>query len=163
MNTDIVLGIFDRIKSWKDIKDGVTTQYRLLYLECMRNLDLMDCFKIDKSNKNDPDLKSLIKALELDYIELTFFDNNNTQILHKLINCKIEYKSEENKINGFKSNLLTSVYLKIRTIKKLAEIEKKGEALRNINYKVRLANIKEGLLKIVKILGEEKETFINKS
>jgi len=162
MDANLVLGIFDRIKLWKNVKDGVKTQYRLLYLECMRNLDLIDVLNLENPNGNDIDYKSVIKLLETNFIELTFFNKHNNKILISLTECETDYENEEDIVSNFRQNLLTSVYLKIKTVQKLVELEKKGDALKNINYKVRLKNIKSSLLKIVKILSKEKETFINK-
>lgn len=162
MDSSLALGIFDRIKLWKEVKDGVKTQYRLLYLECMRNLDLIDVLNFENGEGNDEDFKSIIKLLELDFIELTFFNSNNIEVLQKLTYSKVEYINEEDNSTSLRQNPLTSVYLKIKTVQKLVELEKKGKALKNINYKVRLKNIKSGLLKIVKILSKEKETVINK-
>jgi hypothetical protein len=165
MTEDILFGTYDRIIKWKKLKDDLDTKYRLLYLECRSNLELIKCFNTKSAKHNDPDLKDLIENLSIDIIELIHFESDKTTILEKLINeeMKIIKESDDSKI--IISNPLTSAYLKIKTVKTLNNLNSKGSALKNINYKVRIQNIKTILQKIIFIIENNddlKMLIINK-
>lgn len=147
--------IFDRISKWNTITGNSKAKLRLLYLECQKNLTLIDSLNLNKNDEIDNDYISIINCIETDILEMIFFEGKESKKFLEILKKTIIKKNIENEVDGIEEKsmkALTFVYIKIDVLKKLTTIKNEGIALRKINFKVRLKNIRDGLLKIVKTL-----------
>lgn len=167
---DIGFNVFDRGKEWKALEKDVHAKTRLLYLECRRNLALIDCMKLENKDKtiSAADLLTIAGLLETNIIEMIFMDsekgNKFFDILAKSVDQKYGNENDEVtgdpheiKGKGEKSIIKTAMfaYVRISLIKKLSSLPPKSKILDNIKLKTRLINIRDAMLSIVKKLREE--------
>lgn len=157
MQTETALFLFDKIEKWQKLKGEVQTRYRLLYLECKRNLSLIDCLNLEKGDGQDKDLLNIIPKLSTDIIELVFLDSSNRKILKSILNAQTDFEAESKNTKVEKLNSITSVYIKITTLKSIYELNPNGNMLKRINYKTRIKNIQNGLLTLIEVLSDSED------
>ena len=166
-NIEAAIDIFDRIKKWKNIGDANNTKLRLLYLEISKNLDVLNSIKLKKEKGvkfNAPDYLELIDILDTTILEVTFMESDSTERLFKnfkkfnISEIKSEYgKKDDNEKDKLKEpmDLLIFLYKKINSFKSLKTLfASENKALRNINFKVRLNNIKHAYSQLEIVLRQ---------
>jgi hypothetical protein len=151
--------VFDLATSYKQSGLDAHSVLRVLRVECLKNLRLLDALRPNiegKSVYKDADILMIVKYLEIDIFALvgTLAENNTKirRILHSNLNIQWNSESDREDDTTIQPNnlldLVESTYIKIWVIQKLVEEKPKGIALKNINYLKRLENIKKGLSKI---------------
>jgi hypothetical protein len=171
--------LIDKMDKYKQIKKDTTTFLRLLYLEILRNIEILNVidFKAYKSlNPNDPNIKSLIKLLETSVAEAIFYKEDNTKNanLYEKLRKQGQVKNKERKLmkleNGQErlvkgkfiyENVLQAisfVVVKIDLLRELSELKNEElEILKPIKIDVRLLNINQRLLMIKSSLDKMTE------
>lgn len=167
-----ITDLYDRIGKWKQLQDDLATKVRLLYLECCRNLALLNSLNLSRSGTkakiDDPDFLAAAAALEVEILEMIFFEGEKNSKFFKLLSKKIEMQPEESDAaplppgaeTSAERNIIqaaVSLYISIATLKKVAVMPRTGKALKRINFRTRLANIRTNLLAIVKVLAAAEE------
>jgi hypothetical protein len=164
--------VYDRLSKWRDLRRETHTKLRLLFLECRRNLEILEVIELEKTNgihTDDEDFKSAANALSIEVIEMVFLGEKGSGKLYEILRKKMrvtettghgedEDESHEREMSVMQA--IVYLYVKIATLKKILSIERKGSALKKIYYRSRLSNIKVNFLNIVKMLschGEVKE------
>ncbi len=162
------LEILDRMEKWNDSKISMQAKLGLLNLECRLNLNIIDSISIEKmkiDNEHIIDTFRVINkmetvVLEMVYLEASMFqeivnkDLNNESYWEKIKNV---FKADNDLLGGIDITLIQAcsfVYLKISTLKKIAENEKFNVALKDIYLKSRIKNIKIMLRVIINRLSE---------
>lgn len=159
------INIFDRLDKWHNLKQDVDAKIRLLYLECRRNLALLDCINEESihTETGNIEILKLFKLLETDILELIFMDGEQGNKLFKalsknMVNADLENDDGEsaadnkNKINTTVIQTAMYCYVRISVLKKLGSISDEITILKNIHYKKRLSNMRKALLAIIKNL-----------
>lgn len=153
--------VLDRYTKWHNLKRDVNAKIRLLYLECRRNLALLDCINTDKLNDEAclSDLLKLMLLFETDILEMIFMDGEKGNKLFDIF-LKPIVAEKENEDDSEKKEMRTFVqaamfiYVQASVLKKLGKPDIKASVLKKINYKVRISNLKKALSEIVKNLGD---------
>jgi hypothetical protein len=171
--------LIDKMDKYKQIKKDTTTFLRLLYLEVLRNIEILNVidFKAYKSlNPNDPNIKSLIKLLETSVAEAIFYKEDNTKNanLYEKLRKQGQVKNKERKLMKLEDgqerlvkgkfiyeNVLQAisfVVVKIDLLRELTELKNEElEILKPIKIDVRLLNINQRLLMIKSSLDKMSE------
>ncbi|MBI9053551.1 MAG: hypothetical protein JEY96_07015 [Bacteroidales bacterium] len=171
--------LIDKIDKYKQIKQDTTTFLRLLYLEVLKNIEILNVidFKAYKSlHPNDPNIKSLIKLLETSVAEAIFFKEDNTKNanLYEKLRKQGQVKNKERKLVRLEDgqerlvkgkfiyeNVLQAisfVVVKIDLLSELSELkDEELEILRPIKIDIRLLNINQRLLMIKSSLDKMPE------
>ncbi|MCA9744566.1 MAG: hypothetical protein H6695_13345 [Deferribacteres bacterium] len=163
--------VYDRISKWKQLKDDLAIKTRLLYLECSRNLALLSTVQLDRAGSeiaaDDEDYLAVVGGLEIDVLEMLFFEGEESSKFFKLLNAKMDESvddpGEERQARGRDSTPPTiiqacvALYVSIYTLRKIAQMPRKGIAFRKVNFRTRLRNIRSNFLAIVKMLSRQKE------
>jgi len=171
--------LIDKMDKYKQIKKDTTTFLRLLYLEVLRNIEILNVidFKAYKSlNPNDPNIKSLIKLLETSVAEAIFYKEDNTKNanLYEKLRKQGQVKNKERKLMKLEDgqerlvkgkfiyeNVLQAisfVVVKIDLLRELSELKNEElEILKPIKIDVRLLNINQRLLMIKSSLDKMPE------
>jgi len=169
---DIGFNVFDRLNKWKQLEKDGHAKTRLLYLECRRNLALIDCMKLGDQNENGSaaDLLNTAGLLETEILEMIFMDSEKGNKFFELLSKSVAQKNDDGndevtgdpdgikiKGKGKKSIIEAAMfaYIRISLIKKLSSLTPNSSILDNINLKTRLKNIRNAILSIVKKLHEE--------
>lgn len=171
--------LIEKIDKYKQIKKDTTTFLRLLYLEVLGNLEILNVidFKAYKSlNPNDANIKSLIKLLSTSVSEAIFYkedETKNTNLYEKL-RKQGQVKNREKKLVKLEDgqerlvkgkfiyeNILQAisfVVVKINLLRELSELSDEELAiLKPIKIDIRLLNINQRLLMIKSLLDKMPE------
>lgn len=146
------LSIYDRIDKWKSLKNNVESQIRLIYIECRKNMALLEIVKEEKGYKDEEIIK-IIGKLNIEITESIFCPGEGNKKLFKKLSKKIKvkipndiegqlpfsYSPEE--YNIYKT--LLTIYLKIYSVQLFAELKKEKVENLKILFSVRLKNIKD--------------------
>lgn len=171
--------LIDKIDKYKQIKKDTTTFLRLLYLEVLGNLEILNVidFKAYKSlNPNDPNIKSLIKLLSTNVSEAIFYkeDDTNKSNLYEKLQKQGQVKNRERKLLKLEDgqerlvkgkfiyeNILQAisfVVTKINVLRELSHLkDEELEILKPIKIDIRLININQRLLMIKSSLDKMPE------
>jgi len=171
--------LIDKIDKYKQIKKDTTTFLRLLYLEVLGNLEILNVidFKAYKTlNPNDPNIKSLIKLLSTNVSEAIFYKEDDTKNadLYEKLRKQGQVKNKERKLLRLEDgqerlvkgkfiyeNVLQAisfVVVKINLLRELSKLQNEElEILRPIKIDVRLLNINQRLLMIKSLLDKMPE------
>ena len=171
--------LIDKMDKYKQIKKDTTTFLRLLYLEVLRNIEILNVidFKAYKALRpNDPNIKSLIKLLETSVAEAIFYKEDNTKNanLYEKLRKQGQVKNKERKLMKLEDgqerlvkgkfiyeNVLQAisfVVVKIDLLRELSELKNEElEILKPIKIDVRLLNINQRLLMIKSSLDKMPE------
>ena len=166
---NVLTDVFDRLARWKGLKNEIHTKLRLLYLECRRNLELLQIVELENTDgihTDDEDYKSVVRALGTEVLEMIFLDGRANNRLYESLRHGFRFREiAEHENHAVSSNdrhvsLIQAVvylYVKIDTLKKILTIEKKGNALKKVYLRARISNIKESFINVVDILSCHKE------
>jgi hypothetical protein len=166
---NLLTDVFERLSKWRQLKNEIHTKLRLLYLECRRNLELLNVIELDNPEgilTDDEDYKSTANALQTEVLEMVFLDGRPNNKLYESLRKNFKYteisEGEDgapNKKEQHASVIQAVVYLyvKIDSLKKILGIERKGSAHKKIYIRARLANIKENFIHVVNLLSSHKE------
>lgn len=171
--------LIDKIDKYKQIKKDTTTFLRILYLEVLKNIEILNVidFKAYKSlPANDPNLKSLIKLLETSVAEAVFYKEDNTKNadLYEKLRKQGQVKNKERKLVKLEDgqerlvkgkfiyeNVLQAisfVVVKIDILNELSGLkDEELEILKPIKIDIRLLNINQRLLMIKSSLDKMPE------
>ena len=171
--------LIDKIDKYKQIKKDTTTFLRLLYLEILGNLEILNVidFKAYKSLKpNDPNIKSLIKLLSTNVSEAIFYKEDDTKNagLYEKLRKQGQVKNKERKLMKLEDgqerlvkgkfiyeNVLQAIsftVVKINLLRELSNLkDEELEILKPIKVDVRLLNINQRLLMIKSSLDKMPE------
>lgn len=171
--------LIDKIDKYKQIKKDTTTFLRLLYLEVLGNLEILNVldFKSYKSiNPNNLNVKSLVKLLSTSVSEAIFYKEDETKNanLYEKLRKQGQVKNKERKLLKLEDgqerlvkgkfiyeNVLQAisfVVVKINLLKELSELQDEElEILKPIKIDVRLININQRLLMIKSLLDKMPE------
>ncbi len=139
-------GLFDRWQQYREAREDAAALVRLLYIECRRNLALLDALNLDGS-QDDPDYVNVAQGLETAILEQVFMTGEKqTKALDK-IRQQTASSSEEIPVNT--TDALMRLYVKITTVQKISRLDADGKALKAIHYRTRLKNVKQQLLQII--------------
>lgn len=166
-----ITDLYDRISKWKQLKDDLAIKTRLLYLECARNLALLATVQLDKTGSeikaDDADYLAVIATLEIEILEMLFFEGEKNSKFFKLLNAQMETAlddpslEKQNRSSEKKPPTViqacVSLYVSIYTLKKIAQMPRTGKALRKVNFRTRLRNIRTNFVAIVQMLSRQKE------
>ena len=171
--------LIDKIDKYKQIKKDTTTFLRLLYLEVLGNMEILNVidFKAYKSLKpNDPNIRSLIKLLNTNVSEAIFYkeDDTNKSNLYEKLQKQGQVKNRERKLLKLEDgqerlvkgkfiyeNILQAisfVVTKIQVLRELSHLkDEELEILKPIKIDIRLININQRLLMIKSSLDKMPE------
>lgn len=171
--------LIDKIDKYKQIKKDTTTFLRLLYLEVLGNLEILNVidFKAYKSLKpNDPNIRSLIKLLSTNVSEAIFYkeEEANRSNLYEKLQKQGQVKNRERKLLKLEDgqerlvkgkfiyeNILQAisfVVTKIQVLRELSHLkDEELNILKPIKIDVRLININQRLLMIKSSLDKMPE------
>ncbi|PLX11790.1 MAG: hypothetical protein C0597_14535 [Marinilabiliales bacterium] len=171
--------LIDKIDKYKQIKKDTTTFLRLLYLEVLGNLEILNVidFKAYKTLKpNDPNIKSLIKLLCTNVSEAIFYKEDDTKNagLYEKLRKQGQVKNRERKLMKLEDgqerlvkgkfiyeNVLQAIsftVVKIDLLRELSNLkDEELEILKPIKIDVRLLNINQRLLMIKSSLDKMPE------
>lgn len=171
--------LIDKIDKYKQIKQDTTTFLRLLYLEVLGNLEILNVidFKAYKALKpNDANIKSLIKLLSTNVAEAIFYKEDDTKNadLYEKLRKQGQVKNKERKLLKLEDgqerlvkgkyiyeNVLQAisfVVVKINLLRELSELKNEElEIIKPIKIDVRLLNINQRLLMIKSLLDKMPE------
>ena len=169
--------VVQTFKEWRVLKKNIHAILRLLYLECLKNVELLKCLNLEDSKvpQNDPDFFRVIEQLEITTIEFLFLEGEKNTKIFNILSEKSEiiYEKGDRKTQDSSGQteitliqVVIFIYLKINVLKKLSRVYRtdggfleagKGKVLKNIRYKTRLNNIKSNLIEIIKVLERQKE------
>jgi hypothetical protein len=157
--TAVSFSIWDRYRSWRQQRLNVKAMLRLLYLESLRNLSLLDCldFSAKGSAKDGDTLKDVILALETDVLNNVFYEGRRNARIFSAMN-RLGHADEDDADNERPSlSLVLFLQTKIWTLKKIVSMNSKDKALKGIKYKERLRHIQTAYLEIIRRMSEMKE------
>jgi len=176
---NIIDKLIDKIEKYKQIKKDTTTFLRLLYLEVLGNLEILNVidYKAYKQLKpNDPNIKSLIKLLNTDVSEAIFYKEDDTKKsnLYEKLQKQGQVKNRERKLLKLEDgqerlvkgkfiyeNILQAisfVVTKVQVLRELSNLkDEELEILKPIKIDVRLININQRLLMIKSSLDKMPE------
>lgn len=167
-----ITDLYDRIAKWKQLKDDVAIKVRLLYLECSRNLALLSTINLDRAGSeikfDDADYIAIMSYLEIEILEMLFFEGEKNSKFFKLLNTRMDTTLEDPNLEkqsaGSKDRTpptviqaCVSLYVSIDTLKKISKMPRKGSAMKKVNFRTRLRNIRSNFLAIVEMLSRQKE------
>jgi len=176
---DLIDKLIDKIEKYKQIKKDTTTFLRILYLEVINNLEILNVidFKAYKSlPANDPNMKSLIRLLQTNIAEAIFYKGEETQNtgLYDKLRKQGQVKNRERKLVKLEDgneklvkgkfiyeNILQAisfVVVKINLLRELSELkDEELKILKPIKIDTRLLNINQRLLMIKSLLDKMPE------
>lgn len=171
--------LIEKIDKYKQIKKDTTTFLRLLYLEVLGNLEILNVidFKAYKVlQANDANIKSLIKLLSTSVSEAIFYKEDDTKNanLYEKLRKQGQVKNKEKKLLKLEDgherlvkgkfiyeNILQAisfVVVKINLLRELSELTDEELAiLKPIKIDIRLLNINQRLLMIKSLLDKMPE------
>lgn len=167
-----ITDLYDRISKWKQLKDDLAIKARLLYLECSRNLALLNTINLERGGSeikaDDEDYIAIVNSLEIEILEMLFFEGEKNSKFFKLLNARMDTTLDdpnlEKQTAGSKNQTpptviqaCVSLYVSIDTLKKISKMPRKGRALKKVNFRTRLRNIRSNFLAIVQMLSRQKE------
>lgn len=171
--------VIDKIGKYKQIKKDTTTFLRLLYLEVLKNIEILNVidFKAYKSlPANDPNIKSLMKLLDTSISEAVFYKEDDTKNadLYEKLRKQGQVKNKERKLVKLEDgqerlvkgkfiyeNVLQAisfVVVKIDLLRELSELkDEELEIIKPMKIDTRLLNINQRLLMIKSSLDKMSE------
>jgi hypothetical protein len=166
---NLLTDVYERLSKWKQLRNEIHTKLRLLYLECRRNLEILEVVELEQTNHihtDDEDYKSVIKALGTDILEMVFLEGKSSNKLYESLRKEFKFREigehDDKEQAGREESVsvmqaIVYLYVKIDTLKKILAIEKKGSALKKVYLRSRLSNIKENFINVVTFLSCHKE------
>ena len=171
--------LIDKIDKYQQIKKDTTTFLRLLYLEVLGNLEILNVidFKAYKDLKpNEPNVKSLTRLLSTNVSEAIFYKEDDTKNanLYEKLRKQGQVKNKERKLVKLEDgqerlvkgkfiyeNILQAisfVVVKIDLLRELSKLkDEELEILKPIKIDIRLLNINQRLLMIKSLLDKMPE------
>ncbi len=171
--------LLNKIEKYKAIKQDTTTFLRVLYLEVVGNLEVLQTInfsEFDSVKVNHPKLQSLLRMLQTDVAEGVFYKEQaapNAQLYEKLRKqgqVKNRNQSLLAMVNGVEKssdkrfiyeNILQAisfVVLKVNLLRKLSSLtEDELSIVKSMKVKVRLININQRLLMIKSVMDKMEE------
>lgn len=165
----------DRYSKWKQLGDDVDAKIRLLYLECRRNLALLDCLRMEKGRAKGTESAALLKIiplLETSIIEMAFMDDQKGKRLFDILNKEIDLnpgkkpaakdntETMKDKKRKTRIKVAMSIYASVKTLEGLTKLNADAKMLKKIDYRRRIENIRKAYLCL--IISLHKEPAINK-
>ena len=167
--------LIDKIDKYQQIKKDTTTFLRLLYLEVLGNLEILN--KAYKDLKpNEPNVKSLTRLLSTNVSEAIFYKEDDTKNanLYEKLRKQGQVKNKERKLVKLEDgqerlvkgkfiyeNILQAisfVVVKINLLRELSKLkDEELEILKPIKIDIRLLNINQRLLMIKSLLDKMPE------
>jgi len=169
--------VYDRIKKWRDLGDDNDARLRLFYLECKRNLAVLDCIGTRRTSEStdESELRFIAPLLETNMLEMLFLADPEGTSLFKVLAKKatVETKGKDSfedesgqvpGLHGSSGNKARTktviqwamfIYVRVAALKKLAEMRDGLDSLKKIKYRQRLYNIKAAYLGIIEELTEQ--------
>ncbi len=171
--------VLEKADKYKQIKQDTTTFLRLLYIEVLDNIEILNTIDFKKYNSvppNHPNIKLLIALLQTEIAEAIFYkeeENHNSNLYSKL-KKQGQVKNREKKLvkteqgvdkyvkgKFIYENILQAIsftVVKTRLIKKLSELtDEELTILKPMRFDTRLINIFQRLLMIKSILDKMPE------
>ena len=156
--TGVLRQVISGVDKYQNIKADEDAYIRLLYLEVMHNLEVLNAISLDKLvgvKHNDPAFKNLMDQLSLEVMAGLFAPGGkqNKKIYNFLAkNGTIKYTNQAGMLEGQETEeneqiettvLKTIVFLvtKIEVLKKLANVGKQA-FMKDLRLKTRVKNIK---------------------
>jgi hypothetical protein len=177
---DVIDAVISKIEKYRKIKQDSTSYLRILYLEVICNIEILNTInfsQFDKIALNDNKAKVLFTLLQTDILESVFYktdDNSNVELYEKLrkkgkvVNrnqelMKPTVKGDEQKVKGgfIYENILQAmsfVVVKINLLQKYSLLSQDDlSIIRPIRIKARLVNIYQRLLMIKNVMDQMDE------
>ncbi len=168
------LKYWDRFRQWRELRRNVHAVVRLLYLEALKNYELLKCIKLEpgKVRQDDADYFAVIEQLDTSIMEFIFLEGEKSSKIVDILANKSRIVREKGEDEDGEEDIklihvVIFVYLKIDVLKKLAAMAtdtgggppraSKERALKAVRYKTRLANVKSNLAEIIETLEKQKE------
>jgi len=160
----------DRYSKWKQLGDDIDAKIRLLYLECRRNLALLDCLRMEKGRMTGTESAALLKIIPLldtSIIEMVFMDDQKGKKLFELLNKEVDLKLNEErtikierqagKIKQRQTRIKVAMYIytSVKVLEGLSRLNADEKMLRKLDYKRRISNIRAAYICMVKSLHKE--------
>ena len=160
----------DRYSKWKQLGDDIDAKIRLLYLECRRNLALLDCLRMEKGRMTKTESAALLKIIPLldtSIIEMVFMDDQKGKKLFELLNKEVDLKLNEErtikierqagKIKQRQTRIKVAMYIytSVKVLEGLSRLNADEKMLRKLDYKRRISNIRAAYICMVKSLHKE--------
>ena len=160
----------DRYSKWKQLGDDIDAKIRLLYLECRRNLALLDCLRMEKGRMTGTESAALLKIIPLldtSIIEMVFMDDQKGKKLFELLNKEVDLKLNEErtikierqagKIKQRQTRIKVAMYIytSVKVLEGLSRLNADEKMLRKLDYKRRISNIRSAYICMVKSLHKE--------
>ncbi|HUX55021.1 MAG TPA: hypothetical protein VMV56_11450 [Williamwhitmania sp.] len=178
-STTFIDQLLSKIEKYKTIKQDTTTFLRVLYLEVVGNLEVLQTInfsEFDSVTVNHPKLQSLLRMLHTDVAEGVFYKEQaapNLQLYEKLRKqgqVKNRNQSLLAMVNGVERNsdkrfiyenilqAISFVVLKVELLRKLNGLkDEELSIVRSMKVKVRLININQRLLMIKSVMDKMEE------
>lgn len=180
---DTSIGFLDRVlektEKYRQIKKDTTTFLRLLYIEVLDNIEVLNTIDFKKYNSippNHPNIKSLVLLLQTEISEAIFYkdEEHHNVTLYEKLKKQGQVKNRDKKLvkteQGIDKNVkgrfiyenilqaISFVVVKINIIEKLSCLDdNEVEILKPIKLDSRLINIFQRLLMIKSILDKMPE------
>lgn len=142
------LSLIQQFNNWRQLRKDIDAVIRLLYLESMRNVNLLEALNYDSRGirTDDDAFKKIILLLETGVLDMIFLEGKKSSRIFKLMEkmSDIELEDEDgiDENEGRHTlNALSFIYIRIWAVKRLVSLETKGKALKSIRYRNRIKNI----------------------
>lgn len=154
----LLSGFDDALSDVNNNKKRVMLLQKLFIIEVRYNLDLINVLKINNINKDNAQLKEVIDLLSIEALEemIKYVEtNSNSMIINSL--GKIIFKTSDSLAGKSKDctfndeSIIVNLYKRLRTLKALNKISRPYTTVKNINYKVRLKNLRTILIELSKV------------
>jgi len=143
---DSILEILDKIKKNKQLSRNINAIIKLFYIECKLNKYLLDTLEDSGKNKStEIEYLYFVKYINIEMLEFILqTGEENTKLFDLLtktltVNISDSEKKDDRELTFFE--LISLLYIKIKTLKILADSNLKNTTLKQLRYKVRLKNI----------------------
>lgn len=172
-SVNLISQIISGYNNYKDLHADHDAYIRLLYLEVINNLEVLETIKLDKLKNiefNDPAFRDLINQLSIEVMSGVFVpDGKKNAKLYKFLNKEGTIKSfiksnddtildeeKDHKKKEINTTILKSIVFLVTKIETLKRVSNIGEQvfMKELRLKTRLKNIKERLLLLKATLRE---------
>jgi hypothetical protein len=179
-SVDFIDNLITKIEKYRQIRQDTTSYLRMLYLEVVSNLEVLqtiDFNLFDKLPPNDPKVLTLLNLLQTNILESVFFktdDQSNAALFERLKKrgkvanrnqelTKSNAQGEERKVAGkfIYENVLQAisfVVIKTELLKKYTTLSADDVVIiRQVRLRTRLVNIYQRLLMIKSVMDQMDE------
>jgi hypothetical protein len=150
----LVAGLWQRWLEFERLRHDEKALAHVLLLELRRNLSLIDVLRLDDDEAQDSDgFRIVATGLETEVLEQLFMpDKYSRALLEEL--SKIELSDDEGDLGSSVpvKNVLMSLYVRMTSLKKLAELPRDLDGVRRIHYRTRLHRIQLDLIHVIQEL-----------